>query len=152
MGRGYTKLVGIDEMRANLRQQAPLMRELAARRIGDVPPLEVNQVAERIWETMEGLRAGVGRTLLVANSKALHHILPSLVPPIDRQYTLRFFYSHMTISQGDRTAFMEMFPHSQTIAASQQTAIASRLGRGTHTSETKVIDNAIVGYVLRHLR
>lgn len=27
---------------------------------------------------------------VVVNSKALHHILPELIPPIDRQYTIRF--------------------------------------------------------------
>ena len=28
---------------------------------------------------------------VVANAKALHHLVSDLIPPIDRQYTIRFF-------------------------------------------------------------
>jgi hypothetical protein len=36
---------------------------------------------------------------VVANSKALHHLLPRLVPPVDRQYTLRFFRQSISVLQ-----------------------------------------------------
>ena len=41
----------------------------------------------------EGLSVSVSDDVkLVANTKALHHMLPALVPPVDRQHTMRFFY------------------------------------------------------------
>ena len=57
---------------------------------------KVREVAEAAWAIMASLRVGIGPTLLVANSKALHHLLPGLIPPIDRNYTLRFFVAAPT--------------------------------------------------------
>jgi hypothetical protein len=33
----------------------------------------------------------VSDATVVVNSKALHHLFPDFIPPIDRQYTIRFF-------------------------------------------------------------
>lgn len=45
---------------------------------------------------------------IVANSKTLAHILPELVPPIDRQYTLRFFTQ-------DNRAFLKQYTKNNVI-------------------------------------
>jgi hypothetical protein len=37
------------------------------------------------------IKVSTSRTQIVAGSKFLHHVLPDLVPPIDRRYTFRFF-------------------------------------------------------------
>jgi hypothetical protein len=47
---------------------------------------------------------------------------------------------------------LEMFPRFHRIAQSCQTTINSWIGPGMNTSATKVIDNAIVGFVLKELR
>jgi len=86
----------------------------------------------------------------VANSKALHHLLPALVPPIDRAYTLRFFYADTTLSKGDEATFKEIYPYFHRIAVARREQITSHLGTGMNTSETKVIDNAIVAFVRTH--
>jgi hypothetical protein len=86
----------------------------------------------------------------VAGAKALHHVLPGLVPPIDREYTIRFFFHSTTLNHGDERAFKEMYPHFQEISSVSLEEIRSRLGDGMNTSETKVLDNAIVGYVMEH--
>ena len=36
-------------------------------------------------------------TSLVGNSKVMHHMLPNIVPPIDREYTLWFLRGHTNI-------------------------------------------------------
>lgn len=72
---------------------------------------------------------------------------------MDREYTLNFFYGHKTLSRGDEeTKFKEMFPRFALIAHDCPTQIRSRMGRGMNTSVTKVLDNAIVAYVLEHLK
>ena len=43
-----------------------------------------------------------GRTV---GSKVLHHVLPDLVPPIDRQYTFKFFYGRTLLSIPEEVAF-----------------------------------------------
>ena len=37
------------------------------------------------------LKVSISEATIVSNSKTLAHILPNLIPPIDRQYTIRFF-------------------------------------------------------------
>lgn len=37
------------------------------------------------------LKVSIAEATIVAHSKTLAHILPNLIPPIDRQYTVRFF-------------------------------------------------------------
>ena len=40
---------------------------------------------DRLWETMEELSLAENRSQIVTGSKALHHLLPHLVPLIDRE-------------------------------------------------------------------
>ncbi len=46
---------------------------------------------ERLRPIYFDLNLSVSDATIVANSKALHHLFPELIPPIDRQYTIRFF-------------------------------------------------------------
>jgi hypothetical protein len=50
--------------------------------------IEVFRLLEPIYKT---LRVSISNATIVAHSKVLAHILPNLLPPIDRQYTIRFF-------------------------------------------------------------
>ena len=49
-------------------------------------------------------------TQIVAGTKALHHLLPDLIPPIDRTYTIRFFHENTLMPKGDEHAFKEVYP------------------------------------------
>ena len=152
MGRGNTKLAELDEIKSSFRRQTEQIRMIETFTITNLLDLGAEQVMVQLWQIITGLKVGIGTTKIVANSKALHHLLPSLVPPIDREYTLRFFYNRKTLTQGDEVAFQEIFPYFHAIGAGRKEEIARRIGRGMNTSETKVIDNAIVGFVHRHLK
>jgi hypothetical protein len=51
---------------------------------------EYRDVVEGLRPVYTTLDLTESSATVVANSKALHHILPNLIPPIDRQYTVRF--------------------------------------------------------------
>jgi len=81
---------------------------------------------------------------IVLGSKALRHLLPELVVPIDREYTQRFFgWANPTLQNFPERCFREAFAGFAAIA--REANPAQYVGRGWHTSKTKVIDNAIVG-------
>lgn len=151
MGAGNTKLREIKEIETSFKSQIDSIRYLQTLNLVELEASRIEDVTELLWNLIANLRVGVGSTKIVANSKALHHLLPSLLPPIDREYTLRFFYNHKTLNQGDEVAFREIYPRFHEIATSQRKLIQKFIGLGMHTSESKVIDNAIVGFVLRHL-
>jgi len=152
MGRAYTKLRELSEIRASFVAQATAIEALQGLRLSELPSAQLMQLAASLWDTMEQLRVGRQDTRLVANTKALHHVLPDLVPPIDRQFSLRFFYNNTNINRSEKKLFQEMYVEYHRIASAVAHQLPSLLNRGMHTSETKIIDNAIVGFVLRELR
>ena len=148
MGPGNTKLRDINELKASFRQHVDALEELAHLTI--VTLRDAGLTARRIWAVLSSLRVSIAETRIVANSKALHHILPRLVPPIDHQYTIRFFYRRNKLSISEEEAFVEMYVEFHRLAVGNIQEVVSRIGRGWHTSESKVVDNAIIGYMLRH--
>ena len=151
MGPGGAKLADISQIKDSLVHQEASIREVQSLSMCTIPSAHVSHVTSAVWDILDSLRVGTSGTKLVANSKALHHLLPALVPPIDRSYTLRFFYDNTTLSKGDEATFKEIYPHFHRIAVTRREQITSHLGTGMNTSETKVIDNAIVAFVRTHL-
>jgi hypothetical protein len=92
---------------------------------------------------------------LVANTKALHHILPDLIPPIDRNHTLRFFFDRKSVKRGAKSnhQFFEVFSHYIDIYDCVSGQIENMVDVDTfNSSSIKIIDNAIIGYVRSNLR
>jgi hypothetical protein len=156
MGPGNAKLRDIDELKASFRAQASKIEQVQQLQIDQLDPDKVREVAEAAWAIMASLRVGIGQTLLVANSKALHHLLPGLIPPIDPNYTLRFFVGRPYIYRGqDADYFQVLYPLFQEIAFPRDRSPGSgEIHRfiatpweGMNTSVTKVIDNAILGFM-----
>lgn len=111
------------------------------------------------WTTLRevfcGLKAMASGTSIVGNSKVMHHMMPNIVPPIDREYTFRFLRGNTNISNGiDRewAIMREMIngffvPVVTNLAfrakAEEWTADAGRFP--WDTSLMKVVDNLIIG-------
>ena len=48
-------------------------------------------IAERLWSLVSSLGIVENNVKIVASTKALHHLLPDLIVPMDREYTGKFF-------------------------------------------------------------
>lgn len=156
MGNNNAKLCDMDRMRKSIESQVINIGAIQKYTIQTIPNNEINQISHEIWNIISHLEIGIGDVKIVAGSKALHHLLPELVPPIDREYTLRFFYNNKNINNrtDEANKFQEIFSWYTCIAKRISTPIANtvELGGGMNTSTTKVIDNAIVGFVLKYLK
>ena len=86
------------------------------------------------------------------SSKALHHLLPDLLPPIDRQHTLKFVYGYSPTYGSEKQWFEKAYRCLWEIGVRKKDAIPRWVGKGFHTSETKVIDNAVIAYVKTRIR
>jgi hypothetical protein len=151
MGNQSAKVVDFEDMAASLRSAALQIEALRPLDITTVDPNDAERLADDIWNVISALRVSRSQTRIVAGSKALHHVLPELVPPIDRQYTFRFFTGQKAVSRGDRQAFLDWFPLLCEIGRRCSGPIAATLERGgaMATSRSKVIDNAIIGFMQR---
>lgn len=148
MGPRGAKLVDFDAFEAGIVKALPLLVGIESRKLPTLSMEEAGPVGDTIWEAITLVHASASETQIVAGSKVLHHLLPDLIPPIDRTYTLTFFYSHKTLAAPEDKTFAEIFPLFRSIAAD---ARASVLRTGPmYSSATKTIDNAIVGYVRRN--
>lgn len=52
---------------------------------------QYEQHIDNLEQVYRSLKVSIAKATIVAHSKTLAHILPNLIPPIDRQYTVRFF-------------------------------------------------------------
>jgi hypothetical protein len=62
---------------------------------------EACDAAAIAWGVIAHVKVSMFRTQIVAGSKFLHHLLPDLIPPIDRQYTFTFFTGQKTCLTGE---------------------------------------------------
>lgn len=153
MGAQAAKVGGFQDMADSFVRQREALAALFDQRLSEVEAGNRANLAEAIWDVIANLSVSTSRTQIVAGSKALHHVLPDLLPPIDRQYTFRFFTGQKNIAHiGGRTAFMEWFPLICEVADTCRTHIQEALRRGGFmaTGEAKIVDNAIIGFMQIH--
>jgi hypothetical protein len=129
---------------AALVRAIPALTELDDLRIDD-PDLP-DSAADHIWALINGLGVTENQAKIVAGTKTLHHLLPDLVPPIDREWTGLFFgYQPPRFQSGQQSLFHNMFATFREIAL--HVDLASRVnGLGWRTSTSKLLDNAAIGY------
>jgi hypothetical protein len=55
------------------------------------PKLSLEETAQQLTSLIEAMKLSQTGSQIVTGTKTLHHIIPDLVPPMDRGYTRRFF-------------------------------------------------------------
>jgi hypothetical protein len=141
------ELLPVTEFSANLKAGLPLLEGLEAHHIDDTI-LGYEKKAECIWDAISKIRVAKAKNPIVSGTKTLHHILPDLVPPMDRNYTRVFFHWYSPQFQCEaHKVFMDMYTRISRIAL--KTNPVQYVGDGWRTSKTKVIDNAIVAYCVK---
>ena len=99
----------------------------------------------RLGTLIDTMKVVSNRARLVAGTKTLHHLLPDLVPPMDRAWTGVFFgFTPLDFQNHQEEILSVAFVG---FAAAAAVAKPSRLvGNGWRTSLSKVVDNAMIGY------
>jgi len=153
MGPGGAKLVDFAEMAESLQEAGRRIGELQRLVIYGVSEHELSGVSHAIWRIVDSLHVSASETVTVAGTKALHHILPDLVPPFDRQHTLRLFLGRTNFGTvGENEVFREILHRLHQIAVACRPQIDELVDATKwSTSVSKVVDNAIVGYAKMHL-
>jgi hypothetical protein len=144
LGMRASVLLPEPALAAALAAAIPALAELDDLRIDD--PGLPDRATDHIWALVSGLGVVENQAKIVAGTKALHHLLPDLVPPIDREWTGLFFgYQPQRFQSGQQSLFHNMFATFRDIAL--QVDLASRVnGLGWRTSTSKLLDNAAIGY------
>lgn len=93
MGKGGSKMQSFDTFRLSVEKVRSL--------IEDARHFDVKTMGEYQWSCIKDIFFAINvmssGTTLVGNSKVMHHLLPNIIPPIDREYTLWFLKGSTTI-------------------------------------------------------
>jgi hypothetical protein len=124
--------------------------------LGELEPLAIESLTENVQSTIAAIDFLISDlhvvdnwARIVAGTKTLHHLLPNLVPPMDRAWTGAFFGWSTIDPQNKQTEILnEAFSAFVEIAG--ETHPSRLVGAGWRTSSTKVLDNALIGYCKIH--
>ncbi len=147
IGKRASRLVPLPEFRNRLSECSEEISDFEHLRLDD-PELDVSLTATRLWQLIERLGVVQNVSLIVPGTKTLHHLLPDLVPPMDRAWTGAFFLWSMGAPEYEQSTFIRTFTSFAKIA--QATDPSNFVGEAWKTSLTKVLDNAIIGYCKLH--
>jgi hypothetical protein len=86
-----TKLTDWNCFQASLVRAAPILTEFRDCKLLEMSESQYSEAVSRLRSCYEKLDLSKSGATIVVNSKAFFHLLPDLIPPIDRQYTMRFF-------------------------------------------------------------
>jgi len=85
------KMVEFPEFKESIiMHRAPLQR-LSSLRMDLCSQEQYGKYIDELEQIYYTLKVSISEATIVAHSKTFAHILPNLIPPIDRQYTIRFF-------------------------------------------------------------
>jgi len=150
IGKKGSHLRPLNEFAAALGRRACAIAALDGLCI-DHPALDAAGVATQLWGLIQHLDLVENKAKLVAHSKALHHLLPELLPPIDRAWTgSRFFHLHSPEMQYGQEAWFRKAWSAFVYIAQKAQAGRYVTYQEWHTSRSKLLDNALIGYCLVH--
>ncbi len=164
MGSGGAKLANWRDFYGSVKRAEDKLWALhsSKKRMTDLDEAEYSELIEDMRQAYEELEVSASSSSIVANSKALFHLLPNLIPPIDRQYTVRFFTREKNNWLNQRGSFRSI---NLPTKKSEQFDLFHRLCREIKSMSDdlsghlekeradhgvpapKAIDNAIVNYV-----
>jgi hypothetical protein len=141
-----SKLRSAEEFASALRAKGSEIVALDGTAIDD-PKMNAHETGQQVWHLINTLGIVDNKTRIVPGTKALHHLLPELVVPIDRAYTQEFFCWHNpTFQHEQQRCFDQAFAAFAEVA--RKANPAQYVGQNDwHTSRTKVIDNALIGFI-----
>ena len=151
MGRGGSKMVGFNVFRDSI--------ERIKNNILKAQHYTVQHMSPSQWRVLEemfrGIKVMATNTSLVGNSKVMHHMMPDIVPPIDREYTLRYLRGNTNIANdlnGEWSTMKEIISHFFIpIACDPELENRAKCWMRNQaqfpwdTSVMKIIDNLLIG-------
>lgn len=151
MGRGGSKMRSFEVLSQSV--------QALKGRIAEAQTFDFREMSEIKWailrEIFNGIKVMASGTTLVGNSKVMHHMLPNVIPPIDREYTLWFLLGNTNVKNDLETEWLLMkdiisqffIPVASDTAffAKAEQWIKRRGDCPWDTSVLKVVDNLVIG-------
>ena len=143
------KLCGYNKFRTMLLKKKDLLQELRSKYIEKLSNEEFVEVLEKIKKLYSSLKISDTKTQLISFSKTIHFLLPNLVMPIDRKYTLSFFYNKTNVNY--KSQYYDYCEIQKVLhCVSLRYKLSDYLDQNWNLNIPKTFDNAIIGFVRTH--
>ena len=151
MGKGGSKMQRFDTFRKSI--------ELLKDEIAEAQNFDFREMNGHKWALLKDIFKGINvmasGTILVGNSKVMHHMLPNVVPPIDREYTLWYLRGNKNIKNDldYEWQLMKGIVSDFFIPVASDREFESKAGNWMarqdeypwDTSVLKIVDNLVIG-------
>jgi hypothetical protein len=151
MGKTMTKMVHFDVFKESIIKMQPRLlsvKDLELRNFDKEPKDILDEISEICFE----LSVSISQSRIVGSSKALAHIIPNLVPPVDRAYSIRFFsenlYNFSGISE-ERKFHRHILQCCHSFVRNLDSEDISLIDTQFNSSAPKMFDNLIMLYLKR---
>ncbi len=157
------KLVSFSNFKNSIIRQKEDFEKLRDFKINSCTTFEYESYINQLEKIYYNLQVSISDATIVANSKTLAHILPDIIPPLDRQYSIRFFtqqkkrffrksgkYSSISIPKDITKQFSDFKDYCCRIKKmfdSCNNKIFSIDKESFNTSYPKIMDNLIMAFV-----
>lgn len=152
MGKRGSKMCEFKEFKNSLQLIWPMALDLQERLPNNLVSTDWTKLKE-IFCTIRCMASG---TSLVGNSKVMAHLLPNLIPPVDRRYTLNFLFNSNQINNNIENEWKKLreilsgffYPvfQSQAMQIKSKEWLTPNNDFKWDTSPLKIIDNLLIGY------
>ena len=140
------KLLAFADFKKTIIKQADIIQSLAKYKLEKVKATDDTFTA-MIDSLFGNLRLMQTKSSLVTFSKTMHFLLPDLFMPVDRWYTLRFFYESTPVNE--KACFLQVFEQLRQFAHEHHETLKAQVDKTSRWNRNipKVIDNIIIAYV-----
>ncbi|MFQ5754266.1 MAG: hypothetical protein ACE5HI_19945 [bacterium] len=151
MGQGGSKMQSFEVFKDSIkkiREEIDHARKIDHRKMNDANW----EVLRKIFRNVKVMASG---TSLVGNSKVMAHLCPNIIPPIDREYTLRYLKGNTNIKNGIDVEWnlMREIIEEFFIPVAKDSIFENKATRWINnqseypwdTSILKVVDNLVIG-------
>lgn len=149
------KMNDFDSFKECIMQNKNKILELKNIKIDKIEDDVIIKDIKNLYSSCSGLMKSNSK--LVATTKVMHFFLPHLIPPMDREYTMKFFGKNLpTIKSIDDKKNIEKemkifeFVFNKMCYISKQVDCSKFMNSEFSPTIPKVIDNAIVSYVRKN--
>ena len=163
MKRGSVKLVEQSSFKGTLRKYAHTIQSLAAYRIETINDAD-GKLMDTISFLFDNLELVQGDAPLVTFSKTMHFLLPDLFMPIDRKYTIQYFYREppykrenydlphvMGTREKQKERLFEVFEQFRLIFHKHGAVLSVNSISQWNRNIPKVIDNVVMTFVKENM-
>ncbi len=149
MNSRVAKLADENTFISSVQSYSHLIEKLRDLRIESLSVSELEDslsIIDKLFRCME--LVAEGKPPLVTFSKTMHFLIPDLFTPMDRTYTMCFFFGSTTLNNKMyrvdtfKSLFMEFYEYSH-----NNYSLNNYLGDGWNGSIPKIMDNIIIGYL-----